>query len=429
MSRSKSQFAKTSMGVLAVVVLLALSACTPSEPPEPSPTSAPSESPAPEPYAGPILSIGDELNRFLLTAGEIEALLPGVSDVTAPSPSLRQISDGGGAPFIPAICGALYVEQSLGKVGARTVSWTVADAPEHGIGRLNVLQFADEAQVQTRMDQLIAASEQCSEFDYGGTSTFTGVVEDSDDGVRALVGTLASEVPQPQGWRAFHGFAAAGNVLVELSQPFTGDQKFDADAVATALVDRSVEARSALIDQLTQTPPTDDEPQPQDGGTAWSDWLITSAGIGPILLGTTVAEAGAAASGAQAGDPEYPGGPVPLRSPDGSASLLLSHLEDTDIVTTILIGSERPSDSGGPAGAALPSVDGVRVGSTASDAMTSYPAGTHVWVISAAISKYEIADRDGRLITFFLDTEDPMTATIVGIAVEDATKRRPLSFG
>lgn len=131
---------------------------------------------APEPYAGPMVFVGDELDQFLLGSEEIEALLPGVPDVTTSSSSLEQISDGGGAPFDPAICGALYVEQSLGSVGARTVSWTAADAPEHGYGRMNVLQFADEAQAQKRMDQLVAATEQCAEFDYEGMSTFTGVV-------------------------------------------------------------------------------------------------------------------------------------------------------------------------------------------------------------------------------------------------------------
>lgn len=172
MSRSGSAVSKTVMGALVAAVLV-LSACTPPASPAPSPTAAP-ESPAPEPYAGPMVSIGDELNRFLLAPEEIEALLPGVSDVTEPSSYLEQISDGGGAPYVPAICGIFSVEESLRSVGARTMSWTVADAPEYGFGRLHVLQFADEAQAQSRMDQLVAATAQCAEFDNDGPNSFTG---------------------------------------------------------------------------------------------------------------------------------------------------------------------------------------------------------------------------------------------------------------
>lgn len=431
MVRPRSRVLKMLTGVLVAGALLGLSACTPPVPPEPSPTSAPvSPTPTTEPYAGPVVSVGDELNRFLLSSDEIVALLPGASDVTESAPSLRQISDGGGAPFVPAICGALYLEDSLGSVGARTVSWTIADAPEHGLGRLNVLQFADEVQAQTRMDQLVAATEQCAEFESDGMSTFAGVVQDSGDGVRSLAGTLVSEIPQPQGWRSFHGFASVGNVLVELSHPFTGDQEFDAAAVATMLAERSTEARDALIEQLTQTPPTVEDAQPQDGSTAWSDWLITATGVGPISLGVTIEDAIAAAQGAQAGEPGYEGGPVPLNSPDGSASLSLSQSDDAGVVNAILVGSDRPWESGGPDGAALPSVEGIRVGAPASDAMALYPEGTHVWVVSSAQSKYDVADRNGRLITFFLDGDgvDPTTATVVGITVEDATKRKTFSF-
>lgn len=432
MARSRTHVLRMLTGVLAGAVLLTISACAPPASPEPTSTAAPvSPTPTAEPYAGPLVFIGDELNRFLLASDEIEALLPGASDVTAPVPSLEQISDGGGAPFIPAICGAFYMEQSVGSVGARTVSWSVADAPVHGDGRLNVLQFADEAQAQTRMDQLAEATEQCVEFEYEGKGTFTGVVDDTGDGVRSLAGTLISESPQPQGWRAFYGFAAVGNVLVELLHPFTGDQEFDADAVATALAERSAEARSALIEQLTETPPTDDEVEPQEGSTVWSDWLITAAGVGPISLGVTIEDAIAAAQDAQVGEAEYDGGPVTLHSPDGTASLSLSQSIDDGVVSAILVGSERPGDSGGQDGSALPSAEGVRVGAPATDATAMYPEGTQVWVVSAAQSKYDIADRDGRLITFFLDGdgEDPTTSTIIGITVEDATKRQAPSFG
>lgn len=431
MVQARSHVSKTLMGVLVAGVLLGLSACTPPISPEPSPTSVPvSPTPSAEPYAGPVVFVGDELSRFLLASDEIEVLLPGASEVSGSAPSLRQISDGGGALFVPAICGALYFEDSLGSVGVRTMSWTIADAPEHGVGRLNVLQFADEAQAQTRMDQLVAATEQCAEFEYEGMSTFTGVVQESGEGVRSLAGTLISESPQPQGWRVFHGFASVGNVLVELSHPFTGDQEFDAAAVATALAERSAEARGALIEQLTQAPPHVEEAQPQDGSTVWSDWLITATGVGPISLGVTVEDAIAAAQGAQAGEPEYEGGPVSLNSPDGSASLSLSQAGDDGVVNAILVGSDRSWESGGLDGAALPSAEGIRVGAPASDAMALYPEGTCVWVVSSAQSKYDVADRNGRLITFFLDGDgsDPTTATIVGITVEDATKRESFSF-
>ena len=127
---------------------------------------------SPEPYAGPIVFVGDELDAFALTPEEIVGIVPEATDVGDPSPVLEQVSDGGSLPADPPICDALYAEQSLGSVGARTVEWQVPTDPANGSGRMTIMQFADEAQAQGRMDQLLQAAEQCAEFAKEGTITF-----------------------------------------------------------------------------------------------------------------------------------------------------------------------------------------------------------------------------------------------------------------
>lgn len=425
MSTSASSGFRTTMGVIVAGAMLALAACSPDPAPEPSPTATPepTASPTPEPYAGPLTFTGDELNRFLLTSDEISSLLPGAAEISEPTSITEQISDGVGSPPMPEICGALFMEEALGSVGARSVSWEPAD-----YGRLDALQFGSEEQAQVLMDQLVAASEQCATFEYEGTATFDAVVPDPVDDVRALVGTVT--LPEAVGgYSTFSAYAVVGNVFVALAGSVTEDTAPDATAVVTLLQQRAVEARAALIDELTAEPPTTEEEPEVDAAAPWGDWEITRGGVGPIRLGASVDDAIAAAGAAQVTEPEYPGGDWKLGDDSGSASMIVRPMEQGDIVASITAGDNR-FGSVVQDGALLPSRGGIRVGDPVADAIAAFPEGTTVTVMASGEDWYAVASRDGRLVRFHTDRDvvEP-GALIVGIEVEDATLRRGPSFG
>ena len=409
-------------------VLLALTACTaaPETAPSPSPGSP---SPVSDPYAGPAVFVGDELELLLLTADELTGLIPGATSITTPSAALKQVSDGGGAPADPGICEVFYAEQSLGAVGARSVTWETPSDPEHGSGRLYVLQFADESQAQVRMDQLMTGAEQCAEFRKEGPVTFDAVVADPADDVRAFAGTLL-DTAGGYDWRVFTGFASVGNVLVELSQPFTGEQTFDAEAVATLLRDRAAEAHGALIDELTASPPTSEQPTAGDASAAWSEWAITPAGVGPIRLGAGVDEALSAVEGAEITEPSYHGGPWTAFAPDGVGTLVIQPVEGGDTVWSVTVGNAGPVPTLPQVGADLPAAGAIRVGALVSEAIEAFPGGTTVTVESSGEHWYDSATRDGRLLRFRADRDaaDP-AAIVIGIASEDTSSRGDLRFG
>lgn len=418
----------TAIGVVAVGSLLALSACAPEPEPTPTATTAP-ETPAPEPYAGPLNFVGDELDLLLLSPDELTGLLPGITDVGTSSSLLEQISDGGGPQPAPEICSTLFVEQSLRSVGSRTVSWAVPGDTEGGVGRLSVLQFPDEAHAVARMDQLVDAAEQCSTFDYNGPATFDAVVKEQSENARALAGTTT--LPEIEGGRSdFQAFASVGNVLVQLWQPVTGGDVVDADAAATLLQVRAEEARAALIEELTENPPQSPEVSPVDASAPWSEWEIDTAGAGPIRLGDEIDAAIAAVPGADVVEPEYDGGPWKLVHPDGTDSLLVQSVEGGASVASVTAGNVRSLDETAQDGAALPSMAGVRVGDPVAEAIAALPGGTTVTVVSSGDDWYDVATRDGRLFRFSADRDvvDP-ESLIVGITVEDATRRPELVFG
>lgn len=409
--------------------LFALSACAAPVEAAPSPSEAvPSPSPSPTPYAGPVAFVGDELELVLPTAEELTGVLAGATDVGAPSSHLEQISDGGGPQPAPAICMAPFAEQSLSSVGARTMSWTVPDGPRGTTGQLSALQFADEAQATERMDQLVAAAQQCGQFDYNGPASFEAVVKDDSEHARALAGTLSISETEG-GWSEFEAFAAVGNVVIHLRHPVGGDTAVDADAVATLLQDQAEDAYVALVDDLTANPPAPEAESTPDAAAPWNEWEITAAGVGPIRLGDTIDVATAAVADAEVTEPEFEGLPWTLTNAAGTASLLILAREGGDTVVAITAGNERTLDDSAQDGSALPARGDIRVGGLLSQAVAAFPGGTTVDIVSSGDSRYEVATRDGRLFTFHADRgATDADATIVGISVEDATTRRGLVF-
>lgn len=420
--------ARITLGVIGIGALVALSACAPS--PQPASSPSPSQTTdAPEPYAGPIVFVGDELDAFALTPDEIVGIVPEATEVGEVSSVLEQVSDGGGMAADPAICDALYVEQSLGAVGARVIEWKVPTDPDYGFGRMYVLQFADEAQAQARMDQLVRAAEQCANFVKETPVTFDAVILDEIDDVRAFGGTV-DDTGSGYDWRSFDAFAATGNVIVQLWQPFTGDRTFDAEAAATLLQTLAAEARTELIDDFTENPPVAETDPSGDPGIDWSEWRIGVGGVGPLRLGDEVQAALAAADDVQVVEPTYEGGPWTLIAPEESGSILIQPAEGSDAVSSITVGNARVFDEASQDGAALPAREDIRVGAPVADAMVAYPGGTIVDVASSGDDYYAVTTREGHVFRFHTDrdvVEDG--ATIIGITVEDATARKGAVFG
>lgn len=428
MGRNRSRRAVVAAAVAGIAAFAALTACAPEvqETPAPEPSPAP-ETSEPEPYAGPVVFVGDELVAFALTPEEIVGIVPEATEITAVSPVLEQVSDGGGATAIPAICDALYLEQSLGSVGARTIDWTVPTDPDRGFGRFQVLQFADEAQAQTRMDQLLQAAQQCSQFTKDGPVTFDAVIPESAGDTRGFAGTL---VDDGLGWRAFSAFASTGNVIVQLSQPFSGERTFDAEAAAIVLQTRAYEARQGLVDELTANPPAAEADPSGDPGEAWSDWQIGVGGVGPVRLGDALDSAVTASGADEIVEPSFDGGPWTLVDAGVTGSIQVQPAEGSDAVQSITVGNARTLDDAAQDGAALPARGDLRVGALVADAIAAFPGGTIVDVASSGDDYYEIATRDGQVFRFQSDRDvADAGATIVGITVEDATARGPLLFG
>lgn len=413
---------RTRVGLSLVVIaaVAALAACAPTREPETSPTPSVTSTPEPQPYSGPVAFVGDELDSLVLTADEIVGLIPDATEVAKPSAVIEMVSDGGGAPAVPSICDALYAEQSLESVGARIVEWSVPTDEEYGFGRLSVLQFADEAHAQNRMNQLLQAAQQCGEFAKEGPATFDAVVLDEVEGVRAFAGTLL-DIQASYDWRAFSAFAATGNVIVELWQPFSDDRTFDAEAAAVLLQQRAAEARGALIEDLTANPPVAEEDPASDTSTPWSDWQIGVGGVGPLRLGDPIGTAVSAAGG-QVTQPSYASGPWTITNTDGTGSLSVLAVDGGDAVASVTVGNARTNDDSSQDGGALPARSGVRVGAPVADAVAAFPGGTFVHIISASDDYYAVATREGRVFRFQADRDATAEgATIVGITIEDAT--------
>lgn len=236
--------------------------------------------------------------------------------------------------------------------------------------------------------------------------------------------------PEIEGGRStFSAVASVGNVLVQIWQPVVGDTAIDGEAVAELLLWRAEDARASLIDELTANPPEDEEDPASDASAPWSEWTVSTGGVGPIRLGDPIDEAVKAAAGAQALEPAFEQGPWRVVNQDGTASLLIQPEQGGTVVTAITVGNDRSLDETAQSGAALPARGDVRVGDAVAEAVAAYPGGTTVTVVSSGDDWYDVATRDGRLFRFHADRDvvDP-GSLIVGISVEDATTRRDLVF-
>ena len=414
--------------VAGVLVVLPGCAATPEATPTATASRTPeAPTPTPDPYAGPLLFVGDELDAFALTPAEVAELFPSAPPAAAVDDTLLQYSDGGGPEFDPAVCVLLIVETSMRSIGARMVPWVDADDTGNS-GKQEILQFASEEVAAARMDDLLSTVEKCAEFDAQGAGTFAAVAAPEADGVRAFGGTLEMG-PGEGAWRAHHAFAAVGNVIVHVWQPALDGSEFDAERAALLVRDRAGEARAALVEKLTENPPTTETPEPADPGAPWSEWEMTATGVGPLELGMSRDEALAAIPGATA---QAAGGSdtlVRLGSADGTSTLLLQFTDDGTTLAAVTAGIANVHGDVQPDGAVLPSTGGVRIGAPLTDAVAAFPEGTFLRVVSSAEFFYEWSTRDGGTIRFRADRDytDP-AAVITGVTVEDATLWPPLGF-
>lgn len=425
MSFVKRSIARGGLAAVLVGALAGVSACAPTPEPASSPSAAPSTS-APEPYDGPLLFVGDELESFALTPQEVAGLFPGAPPATAITDTLVQYADGGGPDFAPAVCRLLISETSMRSVGARTVPW-VDGADAGSSGRQEILQFASEENASARMDDLVSTVENCAQFDAQGPGSFTASVAPDGDGVRAFAGTLELD-SSGSPWRAHHAFAAVGNVIVHAWQPAQDGSAFDAEAAALLLRDRAVEAKTALVDELTAQPPVTPTPSAQDPSADWSTWELTPTGVGPLIFGADRAAALAAVPGATAEEFTWTDTAARLVSPDGQSSLILHFTEDGARLSGVTAGIANLDGDVEPNGDLLPAAQGVRIGAPLADAVAAFPDGTFLQIVSSGEDFYQWATREGGVVRFRADRDaaDP-AAVITGITVEDATLTPPLT--
>lgn len=415
-------------GVLAAVmagVLLAVPACAsdPEAGPSPSP-STPAETP--DPYTGPLTFVGDELDAFALTPEEIATLLPGAPPAGALTDELVQYSDGGGPTFDPAVCVLFLTETSMRSVGARTVPMVDAQDTANS-GRQEILQFGSVEVAAERMDQLLSTVDACAQFDAQGPGSFVSATAPESEGVRAFAGTFEL-TSSGTTWRAHHAFAAVGNVIVHLSQPSAGDEEFDAEGAATLLRDRAVEAKEALVAELTAHPPVTETPTPADASAPWSEWEITTTGVGPLVFGTDRETVIAAVPGATLQEDDWSTTHARLISADGASSVVLHWTEDSGTLMAVTVGIANMQGDTEPDGAALPAAGDVRIGAPLADVVVAFPEGTRLHVVSSGEYFYEWAARDGGVLRFRLDRDfaDP-AAVVTGVTAEDAKLTPPLA--
>ncbi|WP_460801208.1 hypothetical protein [Microbacterium sp. GXF6406] len=403
--------ARLSAAVLLPVGALILSGCTvESEQAVPTP-SADAEVPAA--YEGPLSFSSAELAWLLPDAADLSTLLPGAESFVEPSDFLEVISDGGGAPFSPAICEAFVYEPTMDAVAARAVSWTgPTDEPS---GRLVAMQYPSENRAQEMFSAFRTAAESCGEFDVDGPAVFDQVVDIADGQVDAVAGVLCAPAEDCGWWSSFVAYGTVGNAFIVLQHPATTGDGLDTRAVTELLVETMLSAEERLIGELTENPPAEEEDTPaSDASGPWGEWTITPEGIGPIRLGDTVEDALAAVPDVVVST-DIPG-EWALTAEDGARVVLRS--SDGIAVTSVMIGAESLwGDDEVVDGALLPSVEGIRVGDALSTAVSAFPQGTFVHLIAPGQNRYVAADRSGRTVTFSLD---PATGTepdsrIVGI--------------
>lgn len=118
-------------------------------------------------------------------------------------------------------------------------------------------------------------------------------------------------------------------------------------------------------------------------------------------------------------------------SPDGSASILLEVRDAGTVVAAISVGTANVAGERIDDGEALPNADGVKVGDPVSAAVSAFPEGTALRIVSSGEYFYEWSTREGVALRFRLDRDSAESdgAVITGITVEDATLARVPVFG
>lgn len=424
MRRHPAMLSARAAGAALTIAALLLAGCTAQPPaaapdPEPSASDVPSTTPEPSaqaPYDGPLQFVGDELAWFVPDIPELTRLLPGAVDVTAPRDHLEVVSDGSGVVAKPSACYALAYEVQMHALGARSVDWADANSVPRMRGHLSVMQFASPKQVQTMFAALRKAGRSCAKFTYGGPAKFTQVIDlDEESDVEVLTGLVDAGDDDWQ-WHAFYGYAAIGNVLVQLVHPADDDDEYDSRAIAELLAATAQEAADALREKLTKNPPASTGHKRDDPDAAWSTWHVTPTSIGPIRIGDTVDDALASIPGVDVESEND--GMWELESTEGATLTVRS--ADGKKVTALIAGAESLWGKDVVVdGAVLPSAGDVRVGDRLSDAVEAFPGGTFARVVAAGQYQYRVAARDGGVIVFALDPMDPddADATIVGLIV------------
>lgn len=402
---------------------VALSGCAQAAAPQStaSPSAAPSADATPT-YDGPLVFVGDDLVSLLPSADSITELFPGASAPTDATNVLEVIGDGGGPEYDPAVCGMLYREQSLGGVGARAVQWSTN--ANDWTGSAIAVQFASPEQAAERFAELKGAAESCENFTSDGAESFTGVAVSEGADSSAVAGVLVG-VPGERQWQAVNAYAVAGNTLVVLTHPFAGEAKPDTQAIADHLTSVGDEAAIAVRETLADSedePTTDPE---ANGEGPWMEWEITTSSVGPVALDMTADEILEAVPGAEITEAEFR--PSRLSSADGAAHMWIT-FDSAGQAAQLAVGTLRSIEPV-EEGAALPALEGNRIGASVSAIVTALPGGTFVHSGVSGDSIYAAADREGRVVEIVLPTGDwNPDASVLGIRVADGTSEMATLF-
>lgn len=402
---------------------VALSGCAQATAPQStaSPSSAPSADATPT-YDGPLVFVGDDLVSLLPSADSITELFPGASAPADATNVLEVIGDGGGPAYDPAVCGMLYREQSLGGVGARVAQWPTT--ANDWTGSAVAVQFASPEQAAERFAELEGAVESCESFTSDGAESFTDVAVSEGADSTAVAGVLVG-VPGERQWQAVNAYAVAGNTLVVLTHPFTGDAKPDTQAIADHLASVGDGAATAVRETLAgsvEEPMTDPE---VTGEGSWAEWEITTSSVGPVALGMTADEILEAVPGAEITEAEFR--PSRLSSADGAAHMWIT-FDSAGQAAQLAVGTLRsiePIEEG----TALPTLEGHRIGAPVSAIVDAFPGGTFVHSGVSGDSIYAVTDREGRGVEIVLTTGDRSPdASVLGIRIADGTSEMATLF-
>jgi len=431
-------------GVVALAAMAAVG-CAPDSPPaDPAPDSMPSAAertqapPTPDTPVVPPIFAGDDLEKLLLDAGHVGALFPSVTGVGEASDFDASVGETEGQIGDPASCMPLLwpSDWSL-TVGSRSAQWQGADDAVR-YGGQHAVQAPSIEQAEESFDWYSDAADDCETFtpradltDITYRWTF-GAEAERGDTVEVIVGTLgrggepSEEVVQIQ--------ARAGNALVSIStglgEAFEADPRRIADSVADAL--------DAAVGELTLASGSGSETAPAGGDDSMSEWVADAGGIGPIRIGSSVAEVRAAVDWIEApveGENLSRTPSQALWSQEFDGGTLVITLAD-DRVSGVEVRADIDVNAPDPDGSGLPSAGGVRIGDSALAASEAFPGGTVFYKMAPGIEQYVVSDIAGQTVSFsapgLVDPADQFSGytlengVITAIAVEDATERESM---